>query len=255
MAKPFQAWVREEVTPLKGKSLSWLSAEHFFRDPVRPTYSDLQYFMSPADGTILYQQEVEPDESILDIKGRPYSLRDALLDPDYDKRSLVIGIFMTFYDVHVNRIPYPGRLSYRLLEPIDTVNRPMFDVEASILQGLGVSVEGAEYLHRNQRMVNRVDSISLGQSYYILQIAEYDVNCVMPFELRQNQWMGQGSRFSHIRYGSQVDLVVPLSPRWEFIPTQPIHQHVEAGLDTVIEIRPKTRSRRFSRKGKESSDA
>jgi phosphatidylserine decarboxylase len=255
MSKPFQEWVRDEVGPLKGKPMRWLSAVHFFRDPVRATYSDSQYFMSPADGTILYQREVGPDDSILDIKGRPFSLRDALLDPDYDKSSLVIGIFMTFYDVHVNRVPFPGRLSYRLLEPIDTLNRPMFDVEASILDGVGVSTEGAEYLHRNQRMVNRIDSVTLGQSYYILQIAEYDVNCVMPFELRQNQWMEQGRRFSHIRYGSQVDLVVPLSPRWEFIPTQPIHQHVEAGLDTVIEVKPKTRSRRFNRQEKGSSDA
>jgi len=255
MAKPFQEWVEEDVGPFKQKPMNWLSAEHFFRDPPRATYSDLNYFMSPADGTILYQQEVEPDDCIVDIKGRPFSLQDALVDPEFDRPSLIIGIFMTFYDVHVNRVPYPGRLSYRLLEPIDTINRPMFDVEASILEGLGVSLEGAEYLHRNQRMVNRVDSIALGQSYYILQIAEYDVDCVMPFELRQNRPVAQGRRFSQIRYGSQVDLIVPLSPRWEFVPVQPTHHHVEAGLDPLIEIKPKFKSRRVSRQKGEPADA
>src|SRR5260363_397238 len=85
--------------------------------PSRLTYLDCQYFFSPADGIILYQQVVEPDECLLDIKGKSYSLRDAIRDESYSQKSLVIGVFMTFFDVHVNRIPYSGRLSYRELDP------------------------------------------------------------------------------------------------------------------------------------------
>ena len=247
MAKHLQDWIENDVGELKDRPLSWLSAEHFFRDPIRPTYSDASYFFSPADGVIVYQEEVGPDESLVDIKGSSYSLREALRDPDYDNPSLVIGIFMTFFDVHVNRISYAGRLSYKLLDPIDTTNRPMLDVEKSLLEDLHVSLDTAEYLRRNQRMVNRVDSATLGQSYYMLQIADYDVDCITPFELRQNQPVPQGKRFSQIRYGSQVDLIVPLSARWEFVPTQPTQYHVEAGVDTLVEVRPKERQRRFSR--------
>lgn len=239
MAKSLEKWVAEDVRPHKDKPLTWLSTEHFFRDPIRPTYSDTGYFLSPADGVIVYQEEVGPDDRLLDIKGRSYSIRDALRDPHYDQPSLVIGVFMTFYDVHVNRVSYPGRLSYRLLEPIDTTNRPMLNVEKSLLEDLRVSLDDAEYLHRNQRMVNRIDSLGLGQSYFILQIADYDVDCITPFDLRQNRPVPQGKRFSQIRYGSQVDLIIPLSSRWDFVPTQPSRHHVEAGLDTLVEIRKK----------------
>jgi phosphatidylserine decarboxylase len=237
MAKDLKEWIETDVAAVKDKPISWLSSQWFFRDPIRPIYSDSNFFLAPADGVILYQKVVGPAESVVDVKGRPYSLRQALRDPEYDKPSLIIGIFMTFFDVHINRVSFPGRLSYRLLDPIDTTNRPMLDVENSILKELRISMDSAPYLHRNQRMVNRVDCVGLGQSYFTLQVADYDVDCITPFELRQNQPVAQGSRFSQIRYGSQVDLIVPLSSRWDFAPLQSTHSHVEAGLDPLVEIK------------------
>jgi phosphatidylserine decarboxylase len=236
MAKPLSAWLEEDVEQVKDKPLGWLSQEFFFRDPPRGTFSDPSYFFSPADGIILYQREVEPDAAILDIKGRPYSLRDAMRDATYDKRSLVVGIFMTFYDVHVNRIPYPGRLSYRLLEAIDTINHPMLDVEKAILEQLHLPPAEVEYLRHNQRVLNRVDSAHLDDPYYVLQIADYDVDSITPFELRQQQPCAQGRRFSQIRYGSQVDLIVPLSPKYELVCLHDDATHVEAGVDPLIRI-------------------
>jgi phosphatidylserine decarboxylase len=242
MAKSLKSWLETDVRPYRDKSIAWISQYHFFRDPVRPTYSDTACFFSPADGILLYQCTVQPDAPIVAIKGKSYSLRDALRDPHYDSPSLVIGIFMTFFDVHVNRIPYPGQLSYRLLDPIDTYNHPMLDVEKCILGDLRIPSESLEYLHVNQRMVNRVHSSTLGLSYYVLQIADYDVDCITPFNLQQNQPIGQGERFSQVRYGSQVDLIVPLSSRHEFATVQRIGSHVEAGLDPLIRIRQKTRN-------------
>ena len=154
MAKKLNDWIETDVRPHRDKSIAWISQHHFFRDPMRPTYSDLGYFFSPADGIILYQREVRPDECIVEIKGRAYSPRDALRDPHYEAPSLVIGIFMTLFDVHINRIPYPGRLSYRELDPIDTYNHPMLDVEKSILEDIRVSTDSLEYLHHNQRVLN-----------------------------------------------------------------------------------------------------
>ena len=238
MAKSLTEWIDTELREVKDKPLSWLSQHHFFRDPIRPTFSDTSHFFSPADGVILYQKTVAPDECLLDIKGKSYSLRQAMRDEHYDRPSLVIGIFMTFFDVHVNRVPFPGRLSYRKLEPLDTFNHPMLDVEKSILEDLQASKMAAVgYLHHNQRMLNRVDAIELQDSYYILQIADYDVSCITPFELKQNQPMAQGKRFSQIRYGSQVDLIIPLSARWDFEPIHPVGYHVEAGVDKLVTIK------------------
>ena len=239
MPKKLQDWLETEVRPFHDKPNSWISQYHFFRDPIRPAYSDLSCFFSPADGIILYQRKVRPNECIIEVKGRAYSLQEAMRDPRYDFESLVIGIFMTFFYVHTNRIPYTGTLSYIAMDPIDTYNHPMLDVEKSILRELRISPDSFEYLHHNQRMLNRIDSTYLGQPYYVLQFADYDVDCIVPFNLRQNQPVSQGQRFSQVRYGSQVELIVPLSSRLEFDPVQEDGDHVEAGIDPVIRVSEK----------------
>lgn len=236
MALSLCDWLDNDVSHLKSQSIRWLSENHFFRDPIRPVYSDDSYFFAPADGIIVYQREVAKNEPIVEIKGRKFCIQDAMHDMSYDRKSLVIGIFMTFYDVHVNRVPYSGRLSYRLLEPIDTHIHPMLDVEKHLLEDLRVEMSAADYLYSNQRILNRILAPALRQHYYVLQIADFDVDSILPFDLKQNQPVSQNRRFSQIRYGSQVDLIVPLSERFEFIPTQEIGMHVEAGIDTLIKI-------------------
>ncbi len=240
MAKTLLEWLEADVQPFRGKSVAWLSQFHFFRDPIRPTYSDLGYFFAPADGIILYQSTVRPGEAIVKIKGKAYTLQDALRDPGYNQASVVIGIFMTFFDVHVNRVPYPGQLSYKELDPLDTYNHPMLDVEIGLLDDLRIPTESLGYLHHNQRMVNRIYSSELGGPYYVLQVADYDVDCITPFDLKQNQAAAQGERFSMIRYGSQVDLIVPLSEKFDFEFVQAAGNHVEAGLDPLIKLAPKS---------------
>lgn len=236
MAKALHEWVADDVMAVKDESVQWLSERYFFRDPPRPTYSDLSYFFAPADGILLYQKVVKGNEPLVDIKGRTYSLREAMRDPSYDRPSLVIGIFMTFYDVHVNRVPYPGILSYRRLDPIDTYNHPMLSIERRLLDELRVSLDDATYLHYNQRMLNRIDAVPLGQPYFVLQIADYDVDCIVPFDVRQHQPRRQGERFSQIRFGSQVDLIAPLSDRYELNVLQEVGNHVEASVDPLVKI-------------------
>ncbi|SHG90078.1 phosphatidylserine decarboxylase [Streptoalloteichus hindustanus] len=238
MVKNLEEWVRSDISPYREKPLSWLSQYHFFRDPTRPAYSDPGFFFSPADGVLLYQRLAKPDEPVVDVKGRPYTPRDALCDPAFDRPALVIGIFMTFFDVHVNRVPYSGRLSHRFAEPISTHNLPMLDMEKHILDDLRVDLAAADYLHRNQRVVNRFHSARLGQDYYVLQIADQAVNRITPFDPRQNRRCRQGQRFSQIRYGSQCDLVIPLSDRFGFEPVQRTGRHVEAGVDPLVRVRP-----------------
>ena len=46
-------------------------------------------------------------------------------------------------------------------------------------------------------------------------------------------------RFSQIRYGSQVDFIIPLSERFRFIPVLKAGVHVKAGVDPLITIEPK----------------
>ena len=236
MTKPLRDWLSDDVAAVRRKPVQFLVERHFFRDPCRPVYSDPELFFSPADGVIVYVREVMPDEPLVHIKGMPYSLHTALRDPGFKAESLVIGIFMTFYDVHVNRIPYAGHLNYRELEPIDSYNLPMLDVEKELLEQLGPFGHDARYLFTNQRVVNCIYSTELGQPYYVLQIADYDVDSITPFRIKQNQHFAQNQRFSQIRFGSQVDLVIPLSERYEFRPLVATGLHVEAGIDPLVRI-------------------
>lgn len=236
MSKTLKDWIEQDVAPVRDKPVSWLSQHYFFRDPSRPLVSDSSYFFAPADGIILYQKVVEPGDPLVEIKGRLYSLRDAIRDNDYDKQSLVIGIFMTFFDVHVNRIPYRGRLSYKQLDPIDSYNYPMLDVEKAILDELRIDVEGAHYLHNNERMLNTIVSPEIQLAYQLLQIADYDVDCIAHFEQKQNRPVEQTAPFSQVRFGSQVDLVLPLAPHLEYVTTQEEGVHVEAGIDTLVRL-------------------
>jgi len=239
LAKNLEEWLDTDVREARGKSIRWLSEQYFFRDPLRPVHNDAGYFFSPADGVLLYQMEVEADECVVDVKGQPYSVREALREPDLEGRFLVAGIFMTFYDVHVNRVPYAGLVSYKELEPIGTTNQPMLAVELGLVDEGLVDLEeigDVEYLHENQRMVNTVRSPRLGQSYYVLQVADYDVDCITPFELKQNRPFSQNARFSQIRYGSQVDLIVPLTGRLELETLHEPGMHVEAGVDRLFRI-------------------
>ncbi|HEY9147864.1 MAG TPA: phosphatidylserine decarboxylase [Gammaproteobacteria bacterium] len=240
MAKPLRQWLEEDVAAVRGKPMRWLSEHYFFRDPNRPVYADTNFFFPPADGIVLYAKCVAPDEAIVDIKGRNFSLREAMRLPDFNQSALVVGIFMTFYDVHINRMPYAGRLSYRELATLGSSNLPMLQVEKALLEELAPYTHNADYLFSNQRVLNTITSLELGQRYYVLQIADYDVDCITPFRLAQNQVFAQNQRFSQIRYGSQVDLIIPLSARYDFTPLVEVGTHVEGCVDPLVRITPRT---------------
>ena len=91
------------------------------------------------------------------------------------------------------------------------------------------------YLKYNERMSNQVYVPSLDYTYHLIQIADEDVNVIAPFK-QQNDLCVQNERFSLIRWGSQVDLVLPLDSRYEFKTMLDDTMHVNAGLDKLIKI-------------------
>jgi phosphatidylserine decarboxylase len=238
MAETLEDWLNGEVAELSKLPVGELSNTFFFRDPLRPTYIDSEHFYSPADGTILYQKLVMPGapccESIVEIKGKNYTLQDVMGDKDYNKPSLVIGIFMSFYDVHINRIPYSGTIKYNRLEPIESTNKPMLAVEKDILNKV-INPNNMDYLKYNERVLNTIYNASLDYTYYIVQIADEDVNVIAPFK-QQGDLCTQNERFSLIRWGSQVDLVLPIDSRYQFELLLKETMHVNAGLDKLIKI-------------------
>jgi phosphatidylserine decarboxylase len=236
MAQYLEDWLDGEVEELSKIPVGELSNVFFFRDPLRPNYIDFEHFYSPADGTILYQKFItDPTEPVVEIKGMNYTLQDVVGDKDYNTPSLVIGIFMSFYDVHINRIPYGGVLTYKPLDPIESTNKPMLAVEKDILNA-AINPNNMEYLKFNERMYNKIYVPSLNYNYHLIQIADEDVNVIAHFTNTQNDIFAQNERFSLIRWGSQVDLVLPLDGRFDFELVLEDTMHVNAGLDKLVKI-------------------
>ena len=142
---------------------------------------------------------------------------------------------MSFYDVHINRILYGGILKYKPLDVIESMNKPMLGVEKDILRKK-INPANMEYLKYNERMWNQIYSPSLDYTYYLIQIADEDVNVISHFTNNQNDIFSQNERFSQIRWGSQVDLVLPLDDRFDFELCLDDAMHVNAGLDQLVRI-------------------
>ena len=85
-------------------------------------------------------------------------------------------------------------------------------------------------------MWNKIYSPQLDYTYYLVQIADEDVNVIAPFINDQNSPVSQNERFSLIRWGSQVDLVLPLDERYDFDLVLEDEMHVNAGLDKLVKI-------------------
>lgn len=235
MAKTLEEWLATDVAKAEKLGITKLSTEFFFRDPPRPNYIDHEHFYSPADGVILYQKFIkDPTQPVVEIKGVNYTLQNVMGNPDYNKPSLVIGVFMSFYDVHINRVPYGGIIRYKRLEPIESTNKPMLAIEKDILNQT-INPDNLEYLKYNERMLNEFYIPSLDYKYYVLQIADEDVNVIAPFA-EQITPLVQNERFSLIRWGSQCDLVLPLDDKFNFELCQDDHVHVEAGIDQLVKV-------------------
>lgn len=245
MAKNLKTWIEQDVNLVKDKNPNWLSSYYFFRDPQRHIKQDSKFFFTPADGIILYQERVKPLDRIVQIKGIDYTLQEAFQDVDMetlnpDQEYMVVGIFLSFYDVHVLRMPYSGFVSYEFLEAVESYNFPMLDIEKELMKGIiNPNFNNAEYLQLNERMLVEVFSPKINQYYYMLDIADYDVNVILPFNQDQNEPMKQSERRGILRWGSQCDLIIPVTERFDYSFTQNVGDHVEGAIDTLIKISPK----------------
>jgi phosphatidylserine decarboxylase len=111
----------------------------------------------------------------------------------------------------------------------------MLAIEKDILNA-AINPNNLEYLKYNERMWNKIYSPQLDYTYYLVQIADEDVNVIAPFIYDQNAPVSQNERFSLIRWGSQVDLVLPLDERYDFDLVLEDEMHVNAGLDKLVKI-------------------
>ena len=165
----------------------------FYRDPERVPPEDENAILSPADGTIIYVKEMEDGEIPFSEKnGRKFPLHDFVKSDVLKPRGHIIGILLTYLDVHVNRAAIGGRIS--LLKHV---------------KGRFISLKRSNAVLENERALIVVDNghFKVG----IVLIASRLVRKIVPY-IQEGQEVQRGERIGIIRFGSQVDLILPDLP-------------------------------------------
>jgi phosphatidylserine decarboxylase len=142
----------------------------FFRNPNRTIPQGESCVVSPADGRVIAVDEIETEPGV---------------------KALRIGIFLSVFNVHVNRAPVAGRV-------------------------VGIARSGDKYLaafnpdaeSRNVRLdltLETADGVRVGVSQITGLIARRII-C----QAEEGEWLTRGIRYGLIRFGSRTDVVLPL---------------------------------------------
>ena len=166
---PFFGWLLIGLT-------IWVAA--FFRDPIRTTPRGDKLVVAPADGLITLIAKVPP----------PPELRgpDAMEDGEYTR----VSIFMSVFDVHINRAPISGRVKRIAYVPGKFVNA---DLD-----------KASEDNERQHFLVEGPDGTNIG----FTQIAGLVARRILAF-VREGDTVETGQRVGLIRFGSRVDVYLP----------------------------------------------
>jgi phosphatidylserine decarboxylase len=186
----------------------------FSRDPERTAPRREDVIVSPADGQVVYVRPVEPGQlPEADKKSRTYPLRELAGTALADGGATAIGISMNLSDVHVNRAPVAGHV--RLVEHI---------------AGTFGSLRNPEMMLTNERVTTVIEDGDL--QIAIVQIASRLVRRIVSF-VAKGDALDLGQRIGAIRFGSQVDLVLPARPQIRL--TVQVGERVVAG-QTVMAV-------------------
>jgi phosphatidylserine decarboxylase len=184
----------------------------FFRNPSR-SIPPGQNIVSPADGTVVYVKQVQPQEKVISIKkGVAVSVND-ITRTDLAAPKVIIGVFMSPFNVHHNRMPLTGKIEFVKHHPASGKNRHMGPMHWRSITKCQPLYTDSLHIFTNERTVTKFSS-KFGQddiNGYIVQIAGKSVHGIDSY-VEPGQIVPKGEIFGMIRIGSQVDLVVTLVP-------------------------------------------
>ena len=181
----------------------------FFRNPSRVPPPG-ESIVSPADGTVVYTTLMAPEQEVILIKqGLAARLTDIVRE-DLTYPKMTIGIFMSPFNVHYNRIPVPGRIEFIKHHPAVVKNHCMAPMHWRTLLKWPPFYKNSVHIVSNERTVTKVAGKFKGNlfPYYIVQIAGKSVRGIDSY-FQAGDRVHKGEIFGMIRIGSQVDLVVP----------------------------------------------
>ena len=158
--------------PLPVLALFWLEIIYFFRDPERQISTDPNVLVSPADGTVTHVDEVE--------------------DADFPGgRAFRIGIFLSIFNVHVNRIPRTGRV-----------------VSLRYMPGAFLDARHPDCPLRNEQLWIDLEDASSARLLRVKQISGAIARRIVCW-LKPGEEVKIGDRLGMIKFGSRTDLLIP----------------------------------------------
>ncbi len=149
----------------------------FFRDPIRTTPQDPALIVAPADGLVTMISRVSAPPELAGEGG---------LSGEFSR----VSIFMSVFDVHINRTPIAGRIARVAYVPGKFLNA---DLD-----------KASEDNERQHFLVEREDGVRIG----FTQIAGLVARRIMAF-VKENDRVAAGERIGLIRFGSRVDVFLP----------------------------------------------
>jgi phosphatidylserine decarboxylase len=163
----------------------------FFRDPKRKIPSLQNIILSPADGRIVHVGECEEDRFLR-------------------KKALKVSIFMSLFNVHINRAPVAGKVLERSYHPG---------------RFLVASVDKASLLNeQNAFVLETEDQFKI----LLIQIAGFVARRIVCYA-KAGDTLRKGEIFGLIRFGSRIDLYLPT----EVKPIVRVGQHVKGGESII----------------------
>lgn len=182
---------------------------YFFRDPQRISPSDPSVIVAGADGTVMSVKEIREDE---------YLKTDAVR----------ISIFLSLFDVHVNRAPiegkiaflgyFPGKRYFTFQEKSSEFNQHnSILIEGLPASGGAIGDQGPQ----TRCLVNQIVGPVARRVVYWLKL---------------NQMVQKGDRIGMMKFGSRLDMVFPKADVDVVIKPG---DRVQAGLTVVATRKPK----------------
>ena len=165
---------------------------YFFRDPIRSIPNN-NVIVSPGDGKIVFVGESEyPEET------------------NINKKALKISIFLSIFDVHVNRIPTSGTVKKIIYVPGKFFNAS-FDKSSK----------------QNERNIVIIEN-DKKENFVVSQIAGLIARRIV-CNLNVKQQVIKGDRYGIIKFGSRVDFFMPNNYKAMVIKDQ-----IVVGGETII---------------------
>jgi phosphatidylserine decarboxylase len=146
----------------------------FFRDPVRVIPQEENIIVSPADG-LVQKIEMAPIPPELEMG---------------EGKRLRVSIFLSVYDVHVNRVPTSGMIQKLIYHPGKFFN---------------ASLDKASKHNERQTILMTAEN---GKEIIFTQIAGLIARRII-CNLEEEQKVETGDKFGIIRFGSRMDIYLP----------------------------------------------